>query len=313
MAKGILQQLLDAHLIENGADLSTTQFKERGIYMPTPKGLHILERFITKNGISADNLLIIFADMPITMKLLHLERRTSDDEIMITKSVIEVLFRRMCGVTKPNITTMSDEELTKFNMLRWYVKGDSDKIGDMDRSEGMPFRKVASTSKGGADEYHFGAMLMIDWLLDYSTTVGMDEATELAAQMVRYGLITLVSDKGRIREGNMVVTVRAGGAGGGAGAPMVRCQQLRTRIDAYNSSKKPSSAQQTRRCIDSPKKALPLLDGRLALKAQTVPQRHRSPTFTPRSLLRLSLQRLAPRIRTRTRAPLAESWAAVRL
>lgn len=85
MARGLCQHFIEAHLIENATDLSSKVFKDRGVYMLTPKGLHILERFITKNGISADHLLTMFATQPICMKLLHLERRSQDDEVLITK------------------------------------------------------------------------------------------------------------------------------------------------------------------------------------------------------------------------------------
>ncbi|EIW70875.1 hypothetical protein TREMEDRAFT_29267 [Tremella mesenterica DSM 1558] len=205
MARGILQQLLDAHLIENGPDLPSTTFKERGIFMATPKGLHILERFITKNGISADNLLLIFAHQPIAMKLLHLERRSQDDEIIITKSVIEVLFRRFLGIKEPNLVTMSDDDLQKYNTLRWYNKGDAEKIEELDRSLGMPLRKAqVQNGKSTTEEYQFSAILAAEWLLDYSTCVGLDEAAEIAAHFVRYGLIALVSDKGKVKDGNTV-------------------------------------------------------------------------------------------------------------
>ncbi|CAD6901066.1 unnamed protein product [Tilletia controversa] len=96
MAKGICQHFMDARLIENAADMSSAIFKERGVYMLTPKGLHILERFITKNGINGEHLLKVFSSQPICMKLLHLERRPSDDELLINTPVLYVIFRRFC-------------------------------------------------------------------------------------------------------------------------------------------------------------------------------------------------------------------------
>lgn len=219
MAKGICQHFMDAHLIENAADVNSLSFRDRGVYMITPKGLHILERFITKNGISADHLLPVFASQPICMKLLHLERRSQDDEIIITKSVVEVLFRRFIG-REPNTTKLSDDDLQQQYHARWYNKVAAT-TEELDWSLGLPLRKFPSADKKIGDEYHFSAVSATDWLCDYSTCVGVDEASELAGQFVRYGLITLVSDKGKVKENNVVVTVRAGGAGGGAGAVMV--------------------------------------------------------------------------------------------
>ncbi|KAG8891546.1 hypothetical protein FRC00_013526, partial [Tulasnella sp. 408] len=84
MAKAMCQHFMDARLIENAADRNSNLFKERGIYMLTPKGLHVLERFISKNGMTADHLLKVFSSQPICLKLLHLERRGTDDEIIVS-------------------------------------------------------------------------------------------------------------------------------------------------------------------------------------------------------------------------------------
>ena len=67
------------------------------MFVLTPKGLHVLERFISKNGISAEPLAKVFSSQPICLKLLHLERRSSDDEIIISQAVVTALFRRFAG------------------------------------------------------------------------------------------------------------------------------------------------------------------------------------------------------------------------
>ena len=226
MAKGICQHLMDSHLIENASNLTSPVFKEGGVYMITPKGLHILERFITKNGISADHTLRLFAQQPICMKLLHLERRSADDEIIITKAVVEVLWRRFVG-RKPNETTLCDDDVEALARSRWYAKTAVLPDDDIDLAAGIVFRKRSvlekrfTPSSTVIEEYLFPAMWAVEWLLDYSTSVGPDEAAELAAQFVRYGFIILHSDTGKVKDTDYVATVRAGGAGGGAGAVMV--------------------------------------------------------------------------------------------
>jgi hypothetical protein len=135
---------------------------------------------------------------------------------------------------------------------------------DLDWSLGLPLRKFPSADKKIGDEYHFSAVSAADWLCDYSTCVGVDEASELAGHFVRYGLITLVSDKGKVKENNVVVTVRAGGAGGGAGALMVSWSSLHSlcgRAALMIRSKKPSSARPTRPSTKSPRKARSSLVG----------------------------------------------------
>nr|XP_019046064.1 hypothetical protein I302_04804 [Kwoniella bestiolae CBS 10118]OCF24994.1 hypothetical protein I302_04804 [Kwoniella bestiolae CBS 10118] len=242
MAKAICQHFMDSHLIENATDLDTVSFKERGIYMLTAKGLHILERFVTKNGISADHLIKIFATQPICMKLLHLERRSVDDEIIITRGVIEVLFRRFAG-KEPNLTKMSDDEIQAHRNSRFYMKSPPLPPGEIfERSDGMIVRKISNSnlknvSGTTSDDYHFPAQMAIDWVLDYTSATGTDEAAEILGQFVRYGFITLVSDKGKAKEGSLVVTVRHGGAGGGAGAVMQEAEFRATEKAIYKFTK----------------------------------------------------------------------------
>jgi hypothetical protein len=217
MARGICQHFMDAHLIENAADLTSANFKERGIYMVTPKGTHMLERFITKNGISATHIAHIFAEQPIHVKMLHLERRSSDDEVIISKSVIEVIWRRVAGV-QPNITKLTEDELGQQMLSRWFNK--PLKLEEINVEDGLVVRKVMKEDKKG-DEFHFTAMGLTGWLIDFTSCSGLDEAAELAGHLVRYGLISLVHDRGKVKDHNIVTSVKAGGAGGGAGAVMV--------------------------------------------------------------------------------------------
>lgn len=219
---------MDCHLVENATDIMAGSFKDRAIYMSTSKGLHILERFVSKNGIAADHLLKIFATQPITMKLLHLERRSADDEIIITRSVIEVLFRRFIGRV-PNLTKLNDDEILAHYYYRFYTKAPPLPAGEtLDRSEGIIMRKPGAGEKtASSDDYVFSARAAVDWMLDFTSATSIDEAAEILGQFVRYGLIAFVSDKGKIREENVIISVRGGGAGGGAGAVMASNPQIK--------------------------------------------------------------------------------------
>ena len=84
MAKAMCQHFMDARLIQNAVDPSSNPFKEHGVYQLTPEGLHVLERFMNKNGISANHISHVFQTRPIYMKLLHLERRSVDGEIIVS-------------------------------------------------------------------------------------------------------------------------------------------------------------------------------------------------------------------------------------
>lgn len=230
MAKSICQHFMDAHLIANAADSDSSHFKDRGVYVITPKGLHILERFISKNGISADHLMKVFAAQAITMKLLHLERRTTDDEILINKSVIEVLFRRFAG-RHPNLSKMSEEQFqTSLAMgeTQHHNRCSTSLTDEIDLALGVAVRLHASSQSGQENaipDLVFPAASGITWLIDYTTIVCVDEAAEVAAHFVRYGLIKLVQDKASKFVESTKVAVAKGGARAAGGGPEATVQE----------------------------------------------------------------------------------------
>ncbi|KAK4050436.1 DEP domain-containing protein [Microbotryomycetes sp. JL201] len=217
IAKGICQHFMDARLIENAADPSSQTFKDRGIYQITPKGLHVLERFITKNGISADHLVNVFTSQPICMKLLHLERRQSDDEIHVTRSVIDVVFRRFAGGRHPNYITEPHDVRggpTQAKPFQEHVRPSE----SFDRGGGVELQDVTEKSKTGqlvVVKQVFAASAGVEWLVDYSTCCCREEAAELLAHCVRYGLITLYVDRSKTGDRISVAEVR--GSNGGEG------------------------------------------------------------------------------------------------
>ncbi|KAG0698847.1 regulator of G protein signaling domain-containing protein [Suillus ampliporus] len=207
MAKAMCQHFMDARLIENAADLGSNLFKDRGTYVLTPKGLHVLERFISKNGMNSDHLQPVFASQPICIKLLHLERRSADDEIIVTQSVITALFRRFVG-RQPNYPTQSSANPP--DAFQEYHE----------RSKGVPLMDVQERAQpllGKATVMHkhcFAAVSALEWLCDFTSVVGREEAAEMAAQFVRFGLITLVSDKRKNNDSAIIFTVRGSTPGG---------------------------------------------------------------------------------------------------
>lgn len=210
MAKAMAQHFMDARLIENAADRISNVFKERGVYVLTPKGLHVLERFISKNGVNADHLLHVFASQPICMKLLHLERRLSDDEIIISQTVITALFRRFVG-RQPNYPPETPEPRDPGDEYHQRSKG----IPLMDVQE----RATTLIGRGQVQTFKncFTAVSALEWLCDFTSIVGRDEAAEMAAHFVRFGLLAIVSDKRKGTDSAVIFTVR-GTTGGNAAA-----------------------------------------------------------------------------------------------
>ncbi|KZT13105.1 uncharacterized protein LAESUDRAFT_754116 [Laetiporus sulphureus 93-53] len=215
MAKAMCQQFMDARLIENAADPGSNLFKDRGVYVLTPKGLHVLERFMSKNGISGDHLANAFATQPICMKLLHLERRSVDDEIIVSHSVITALFRRFVG-RHPNYPPENLDSMDAFQKYHERSKG----VALMDITERPIGSKTSMTHK-----CCFMAVTALEWLCDFTSVIGREEAAEMAAQFVRFGLIQLVSDKRKNNDSAIIFTVR--GASGGQNSSIAQVGEFR--------------------------------------------------------------------------------------
>lgn len=215
IAKGICQHFMDARLIENAADPTAASFKDRGIYQITPKGLHVLERFITKNGISADHLVKVFTTQPICMRLLHLERRQSDDEIHVSRSVIDTVFKRFTGGRTANYVSEAFDSRSPPVVARPFVDN-LRPIEGFDRSGGVELQDVAEKNKVGAIsvvKQVFNAVAAIDWLVDYTTCCCREEAGELMAHFVRYGLVCLYMDRSKTGDRVAAAEVRGTGTG----------------------------------------------------------------------------------------------------
>jgi len=207
MAKAMCQHFMDARLVENAVDPSSNLFKERGVYQLTPKGLHVLERFISKNGINADHISHVFQTQPICMKLLHLERRSVDDEIIVSQAVITALFRRFVG-RQPNYPPENFQTLDPYQRYQERSKG----LALMDVTERtQPIMGRATTT---VQKYCFAAVAALEWLCDFTSVIGREEAAEMAAQFVRFGLITLVSDKRKNNDSAIIFTVRGSAPAG---------------------------------------------------------------------------------------------------
>ncbi|KAI0092553.1 regulator of G protein signaling [Irpex rosettiformis] len=216
MAKAMCQHFMDARLIENAADPGSSLFKERGVYVLTPKGLHVLERFMSKNCMSGDeNLIRVFQTQPICMKLLHLERRSADDEIIVSSGVVTAVFRRFVG-RQPNYLPTNFDSLNGFDKYNERSNG----VALMDVTEKAAIGKPAVTHKNC-----FSAVSGLEWLCDFTSVIGREEAAEMAAQFVRYGLITLVSDKRRNNDSAIIFTVR--GAPGGPNSSIAQHGEFR--------------------------------------------------------------------------------------
>ncbi|CAG8437679.1 9045_t:CDS:2 [Rhizophagus irregularis] len=186
MAKSVCQTFMDARLFENLADSSSRSFKDKNVFGLTPKGLYILERFVTRNGIAAPHLAKLFASQTSPIRLYFVERSPENDSVSSTRQCVESIFRRFAG-TKPNIVNKDSDE----------TKDSDSSSGSFcekhDRNIGIEVKERQFGSKMA--RYSFNGAAACDWLCDFTTLITKEEAMKMATEFIRYGLIEYISDK----------------------------------------------------------------------------------------------------------------------
>lgn len=136
------------------------------------------------------------------MRLLHLERRPMDDEIIVTRPVLETVFKRFIGSKHPNyVCPPADAARAAAQGAPRPFQEAVRLPREFERSSGIEMQDVAEkVNKNGAVgvvRYVFSSAGAIDWLCDHATCSCRDEAAELLAHFVRYGFIVLHADRTR--------------------------------------------------------------------------------------------------------------------
>ena len=216
-----------------------------------------------------ENLVRVFQTQPICMKLLHLERRSADDEIIVSSGVVTAVFRRFVG-RQPNYLPTGYDNLNAFEKYN-------------ERSNGVALMDVLEKAAGGKPatnhKYCFSAVSGLEWLCDFTSVIGREEAAEMAAQFVRYGLITLVSDKRRNNDSAIIFTVRGTPGGPNSSIAVRFLYYFLILFGSSRNSNMASSAAQTRPYTESPMKVEDWLVGITA--STVVPRTVQQPLFLP--------------------------------
>lgn len=153
----ICQAFIDACLMER------LPRSDGEVYAPTPKGLHLVDRFVTRHGIATRSVSNLLNVHEVCDKLLFLERDDQDD-VLLSDAVVRIVFHRLVGLGP-------------------------------DRSEasalGLAMEPTQVRDASGAlyKTAKFSSFDALSWLVNYTTLVSMDEAAVLLAHMVRLGWI----------------------------------------------------------------------------------------------------------------------------
>ena len=182
MARSVCQRFLDARFIESADGKQAKEFTMKSsVWQLTPKGIHVLERFCSRNGIQQKHVTELVNSPRHTMQLVILERDSATDKLSSDRSTIEVIFRRFVGQNGPNIknsTSSADSD-----SLSEYKDGIAGVRMALERKVGSPPRTVYQTFTGKA---------ATDWLMDCCTTVDRRETTEIASMFLEQELIWCV-------------------------------------------------------------------------------------------------------------------------
>jgi GTPase-activating protein SST2 len=182
MARSVCQRFLEARFVESADGKQLREFTMKGsVWQLTPKGIHVLDRFCSKNGIQQKHVSDLVNSPKNTMQLVFLERDSATDKISSDRSTIEVIFRRFIGQNGPNIknsTASADSD-----SLSEYKDGIAGVKMASERKVGTPPRTVYQTFTGKA---------AADWLMDCCTTIDRRETTEIATLFLEHDLMWCV-------------------------------------------------------------------------------------------------------------------------
>ncbi|KAF2013849.1 RGS-domain-containing protein [Aaosphaeria arxii CBS 175.79] len=177
MARSVCNKFLEAKFIESvEGKLDFTN--KSSVWQLTPKGIHILERFCSRNGIQSAHVKHVIESQRNPHQLVTLERDTDTDKLHHDEQTIEILFRRFCGASA-NET----------------VNSDSDSIHEFSRCDvGVRMSKHKPTASRPY-EHIFTGKATVDWLMDCCTMVDRREGHEIGQLFVELRLIAPVDPR----------------------------------------------------------------------------------------------------------------------
>lgn len=175
MARSICQRFVDARFIESADGRYQQVYNMKGsVWQLTPKGVCILDRFCSRNGIQQKQV----AELVSTCMahLVILERQAQTDKLVMDRDTIEVIFRRFIGTNGSNVKSSVNS-------------ADSDSLSDY--RDGLTGVKMAGERKVGGKTFRetFTGKAATDWLMDCCTTVDRRETIEMASFFVEFGLL----------------------------------------------------------------------------------------------------------------------------
>jgi hypothetical protein len=176
MARSVCQKFLEAKFVES-VEGKTDFTNKSSVWQLTPKGIHILERFCTRNGIQSAHVKAVIDSNRNPHQLVILERSTDTDKLHHDEQTAQIIFRRFVGSTA-NETQSDTDSIHEFAICNVGVK-----LAKNRKSASRPW------------EYSFNGRNAAQWLLDCSTMVDPREAVEVGSLFLQLKLIAPVDPR----------------------------------------------------------------------------------------------------------------------
>ncbi|KAF2740880.1 RGS-domain-containing protein [Polyplosphaeria fusca] len=188
MARSVCQKFFEAKFIESVEGKLDFQNKS-SVWQMTPKGIHILERFCSRNGIQSAHVKAVIDSQRNPHQLVILERDTETDKLHHDEQTVEILFRRFVGAT-----------------VNESMSSDSDSIHEFSKCD-VGVRMVKhKPSSSRPYEHVFTGKATVDWLMDCCTMVDRREGVELGQLFTDLRLIAPVETRTHGNEHRFVPT-----------------------------------------------------------------------------------------------------------
>ncbi|KAF2266637.1 RGS-domain-containing protein, partial [Lojkania enalia] len=175
MARSVCQKFLEAKFIESVE--GKFDFQNKGsVWQMTPKGIHILERFCSRNGIQSAHVKAVIDSSRNAHQLVILERDTETDKLHHDEQTVEIIFRRFVGASVNETVASDSDSIHEFNKCDLGVRMLKHKP-----SQARPY------------EYVFTGKATVDWLMDCCTMVDRREGVEIGQLFLDLRLIAPVN------------------------------------------------------------------------------------------------------------------------
>ena len=187
---------MNAHLVAYANASKSKSVKEHAIFVPTEKGLHIVDQYILSKGVLDNDFRRFASTQTVCPKLMHLER-DAEDRMILPNDAIYSIFRWFSGHLRGSHPGHASVDTFRTSSYHGHPEG----IAVRDSGD-------EGQSNRGHPEYHFSVVAALDCLCDFTSVRGHDDAAIISAHFERCGFIRMVSNTSQKKDPSIMLFVR---------------------------------------------------------------------------------------------------------